>query len=230
MTYKLLNKEKDYDKRLKKLMKIERKYGGEIISIEQGDTFTLITVENRPKNWRKEEAKHEKRNVPKVQIPVDAPDRQPEVLPVVQAIPEKRSAEKGKPEKIKSLNMTLRDPGIFAAILSGKKRIISTHHNPRKDRYFTATVPKFANIRNNGGMIRLAIERIADTPHEWQVHLGNIIETSGVPCKHPPNRLYAWSGEDARGPFTCVVCCRCGDVLKGNAADFEKHEESYEPF
>jgi hypothetical protein len=115
------------------------------------------------------------------------------------------------------LTITL-PPEVVAQVAAGEKKIISTKRNPRKDRYFLAKTPDIAKI--NGMPYR--ITRIEGTPEEWRVHLGKIIETSGCPCKHPPDRLYAWTGRDAKGPFTCVVCCRCGDVLKGNAAHFEK--------
>lgn len=216
MTYKLFTDKKGYDGRLKKLLKLERKAGSSIISIDEGDTFTLITVENKGG-----EKYHAETNMPKVQIPVDTQDRQPESVPQVQAIPEKRSAEKGKPEKIKTLNVTI-PPDLFKIILSGSRKILNTEKNPRKDRYFRGQAPAFIKIKNNGGMIRAKVCRIEETPDAWRVHLGKIIETSGCPCKHPPDRLYAWNGRDAKGPFTCVVCCRCGDVLKGNSAHFEK--------
>lgn len=216
MTYKLFTNKKGYDGRLKKLLKLERKAGSTIIEIEEGDKFTLITVENKGG-----EKYHAEINVPEVQIPMAAEDRKPESVPTVQAIPEKRSAEKSKPEKIKTLNLTI-PPDLFRIILSGSRKILNTQKNPRKDRYFRDNVPGFAKIKNNGGMIKCKICQVEETPGEWRIHLGKIIETSGCPCKHPPDRLYAWTGRDAKGPFTCVVCCRCGDVLKGNAAHFEK--------
>jgi len=216
MTYKLRTDAKGYKTRLKKLLKLERKAGSNIISIDDGDRFTLITVENKGG-----EKYHAEIKMPEVRIPMGAEDRQPESLPVVQAIPEKRSAETGKPEKIKTLNITV-TPELFRIILSGSRKIISTRHNPRKDRYFRDNSPGFIKIKNNGGMIKAKVCRIEETADAWRVHIGKIIETSGCPCKHPPDRLYAWSGRDAKGPFSCVVCCRCGDVLKGNAAHFEK--------
>jgi hypothetical protein len=212
MTYKLFTDKKGYDGRLKKLLKLERKAGSSIISIDEGDTFTLITVENKGG-----EKYHAETNMPKVQIPVDTPDRQPESLPVVQAIPEKRSAEKSKPEKIKTLNVTV-TPDLFKIILSGSRKIINTRHNPRKDRYFRDNSPGFIKIKNNGGMIKCKALQFEETPDAWRVHIGEIIETSGCPCKHPPDRLYSWSGKDRHGPFTCIVCCRCGDVLRGGAS------------
>jgi len=215
MTYKLINNAKGYKTRLAKLLKLERKAGSKIIEIEEGDTFTLITVENKGGNA------HAEIKVPEVPVRVDTQDRQPESVPQVQAIPEKRSAEKGKPEKIKTLNVTV-TPDLFKIILSGSRKIINTNHNPRKDRYFRANRIGFARIKNNGGMIKAKITQVEEAPDAWRVHLGKIIETSGCPCKHPPDRLYTWTGRDAKGPFTCVVCCKCGDVLKGNAAHFEK--------
>jgi len=216
MTYKLFTDKKGYDGRLKKLLKLERKAGSNIVSIGGDDTITLITVENKGG-----EKYHAEINVPEVQIPVDSKDRQPESVPQVQAIPEKRSAEKGKQEKIKTLNVTV-TPDLFKIILSGSRKIINTNHNTRKDAYFRANHIGFVKIKNNGGMIKAKITQVEEAPDAWRVHLGKIIETSGCPCKHPPDRLYAWKGKDAKGPFTCVVCCRCGDVLKGNAAHFEK--------
>jgi hypothetical protein len=216
MTYKLINNAKGDKTRLAKLLKLERKAGSTIIEIEEGDKFTLITVENKGG-----EKYHAEINVPEVQIPMDSQDRKPESVPQVQTIPEKRSTEKGKPEKIKTLNVTV-SPDLFKIILSGSRKIINTNHNTRKDVYFRANHIGFVKIKNNGALIKCKICRIEETPDAWRVHIGKIIETSGCPCKHPPDRLYAWTGRDAKGPFTCVVCCRCGDVLKGNAAHFEK--------
>jgi hypothetical protein len=212
MTYKLRTDAKGYKARLKKLLDMERKAGSTITSFEyQGDRIAIITIENKGG-----EIYHGTITMPEVQIQVDSQDRQPKSVPQVQAIPKKRSAEKGKPEKIKTLNVTI-PPELFKIILSGSRKILNTGKNPRKNTYFRGQSPAYIKIKNNGGMIKAKVFRIEETPDAWRVHIGKIIETSGCPCKHPPDRLYSWSGEDAKGRFTNVVCCRCGDVLKGNA-------------
>lgn len=44
----------------------------------------------------------------------------------------------------------------------------------------------------------------------WKLH----DELTPAPCKHPPERVYAW---EARDGTTCAACCECGAVLKGGA-------------
>ncbi|MFA5379258.1 MAG: hypothetical protein WC455_26115 [Dehalococcoidia bacterium] len=96
-------------------------------------------------------------------------------------------------------------PDVFALVRAGKKRMIATRRNPRKDRYFAAKTPTEAKI--NGTLYQ--ITRIEGTPEEWRVHIAPTPDK----CKHPSARLYAWSGKDALGAFTAVVCCLCGSVL-----------------
>ena len=97
---------------------------------------------------------------------------------------------------------------VFALVRSGEKRMIATRRNPRKDRYFAAKTPMEAKI--NGILYQVA--RVEGTVDEWQVHLGREIADPKT-CKHPPARLYAWSGKDALGVFSAVVCCMCNSVL-----------------
>jgi hypothetical protein len=40
-------------------------------------------------------------------------------------------------------------------------------------------------------------------------------KTKQEPCKHPPDRLYAWNVNDAKGKDTMVVCLKCETVLRG---------------
>lgn len=105
---------------------------------------------------------------------------------------------------MRPLTITL-PPELLAQVRSGKKRIVSTRRNPRKDRYFAAKSPTEAKI--NGVLYRIA--RIEETPTEWRIHLS----ADPATCKHPPSRLYAWTGADALGKFTAVVCCLCGSIL-----------------
>ena len=106
-----------------------------------------------------------------------------------------------------TLNITL-TPEVFAQVAAGKKKIISTKRNPRKDRYFTAKTPDVAKI--NGRMWWIA--KIGGTADEWRVHLGKEIADPKT-CKHPPTRLYSWFA----GKILCVCCCACGAVLAGGA-------------
>jgi hypothetical protein len=66
------------------------------------------------------------------------------------------------------LTITL-TPEVFAQVVAGKKKIISTKRNPRKDRYFSAKSPDMAKI--NG--IPYRITRIEGTPEEWRIHILN---------------------------------------------------------
>jgi hypothetical protein len=68
------------------------------------------------------------------------------------------------------LTITL-PPDIFALIRSGKKRIIITRRNPRKDRFFNTKTPDAAKI--NGVLYQIA--HIEGTPEEWKIYLGNIL-------------------------------------------------------
>lgn len=68
------------------------------------------------------------------------------------------------------LTITL-PPEVFALVRSRKKRIISTHRNPRKDRYFSAKTPDQAKI--NG--VLYPVTRVEGTPHEWIVHIGKAL-------------------------------------------------------
>lgn len=43
----------------------------------------------------------------------------------------------------------------------------------------------------------------------------------GGPCPHPPDRLYSWWAEDAKGRSLVVACCQCGEVL--HEADFRSN-------
>jgi hypothetical protein len=36
------------------------------------------------------------------------------------------------------------------------------------------------------------------------------------PCKHPPQRLWAWTAYDGT---LCVACCDCGAILKGEVRE-----------
>jgi hypothetical protein len=56
---------------------------------------------------------------------------------------------------------------VFALVVAGEKKIISTKRNPRKDRYFAAKTPDVAKI--NGMPYRIA--RVEGTPEEWRVYL-----------------------------------------------------------
>ncbi len=64
------------------------------------------------------------------------------------------------------LTITL-PPELFAQVVAGKKKIISTRRNPRKDRYFAAKTPTGAKI--NGVLYR--INRVEGTPEEWKIHI-----------------------------------------------------------
>lgn len=97
---------------------------------------------------------------------------------------------------------------VFALVVAGEKKVISTKRNPRKDRYFAVKTPDMAKI--NGRLWWIA--RIEGTATEWHVHLGVEIADPKT-CKHPPARLYAWNA----GKILCVCCCLCGAVLAGGA-------------
>ena len=96
-------------------------------------------------------------------------------------------------------------PEVFAEVVAGRKRVVSTRRNPRKDRYFLGKRPAEAKI--NGLLFR--INGIEGTETEWHVHLAS----DPGKCKHPPDRLHSWSGKDSLGKFTAVCCCLCGSVL-----------------
>jgi hypothetical protein len=67
---------------------------------------------------------------------------------------------------MRPLTITL-PPEAFAEIREGRKRMISTRRNPRKDRYFAAKTPAMAKI--NGTLYR--IQRIEGAETEWKIHL-----------------------------------------------------------
>lgn len=67
-----------------------------------------------------------------------------------------------------TLTITL-TPEVFAQVVAGEKRTISTKRNPRKDRYFAVKTPDTAKI--NGMPYR--ITRIEGTPEEWKIHILN---------------------------------------------------------
>lgn len=56
---------------------------------------------------------------------------------------------------------------VFALVLSGEKRIVSTKRNPRKDRYFTVKTPDAAKI--NGKIF--PVSGVEGTETEWILHL-----------------------------------------------------------
>lgn len=56
---------------------------------------------------------------------------------------------------------------VFALVVAGEKRIISTRRNPRKDRYFAVKTPTEAKI--NGVLYR--ISRVEGAPEEWKIYL-----------------------------------------------------------
>lgn len=64
------------------------------------------------------------------------------------------------------LTITL-PPEVFAQVVAGEKKIISTKRNPRKDRYFAAKTPDRAKI--NG--VLCPIQRIEGTETEWKIYL-----------------------------------------------------------
>jgi hypothetical protein len=105
---------------------------------------------------------------------------------------------------MRPLTITL-PPDLLAQVRSGERRTVAHRRNPRIDRYFAAKTPDRAKI--NGTTYPIA--GIEETPTEWRIHLS----TDPATCKHPPSRLYAWTGADALGKFTAVVCCLCGSVL-----------------
>ena len=58
-------------------------------------------------------------------------------------------------------------PEVFAEVEAGRKKIIATRRNPRKDRYFEAKTPTGAMINGH----YFPIERVEGTPQEWKVHI-----------------------------------------------------------
>lgn len=67
---------------------------------------------------------------------------------------------------MRPITVTLPDDS-FQAILAGKKRMIATCRNARKDKYFAAKTPAAARI--NGQLFR--ITRITGTLTEWRVFI-----------------------------------------------------------
>lgn len=67
---------------------------------------------------------------------------------------------------MRPLTITL-PPESFAEVRAGRKRIIATRRNPRKDRYFAAKTPTEAKI--NGVLYQIA--RVEGTLEEWQIYL-----------------------------------------------------------
>jgi hypothetical protein len=61
---------------------------------------------------------------------------------------------------MKPLNITL-SPDLFAAVEAGRKRIVSTKRNPRKDRYFAVKSPDAAKI--NGRLFSISKINIDST-------------------------------------------------------------------
>ena len=103
-----------------------------------------------------------------------------------------------------TLNITL-SPERFAEIRDGRNREVRHKRNPRIDRYFATKTPTGAKINGQN----FEIIGVKKTATEIIIRLAADPGT----CKHPPKRLYSWSGRDALGSFTAAVCCLCGAVL-----------------
>lgn len=67
---------------------------------------------------------------------------------------------------MRPLTITL-PPESFAEVRAGRKRMIATRRNPRKDRYFAAKTPTEAKI--NGTIYQ--ITRIEGRETEWKIYL-----------------------------------------------------------
>ena len=93
---------------------------------------------------------------------LDPAQTEPDTVPAVQA----GGLERKEGGEMRPLAITL-TPDLFAAVLSGDKRIISTKRNARKDRYFSAKTPDTAKI--NGVLYQ--ITRIEGTATDWIISM-----------------------------------------------------------
>lgn len=112
MTYKLLTNVKGYQARLKKLLWLEKKAGAKVVSIDENDKLAVITVAN------KEEHTNADYEVQKVRVRMGTQDRQPEIMPEVQTIPERSAAEKNKEGQIKPVDTASR---FFTCAITGDR-------------------------------------------------------------------------------------------------------------
>ena len=67
---------------------------------------------------------------------------------------------------MRPLTITL-TPELYAQVVAGEKKIISTKRNPRKDRYFAVKTPDMAKINGTP----YPIKRVEGTETEWKVFI-----------------------------------------------------------